>query len=549
MERPPDVDAQRRLYWFLAVRLVLVLFSLGAILLLEGDFILIPPTMIYPYVLTVGALVVNVVSFMWVRFVGPSRGFALVHVILDTLLVWALIYLTGVLSFFSYFFFAIVFAGAFLVRPRMGIFFASLATILLVSTHLIYVFAQENHWVLPFVVQDDPMTELLQWKFLVPYFVVFGGSLHIVGISAWRIAVGISRDQIVNDEILNTIPAGVLTVTADGEIAYVNPIAEQMLGKSADSLLQKPISEVLPASISSRLMRMTSGLDSEHEAEIIVGEDQRTLQVTHSRIRDVSGRLRGAVCILDDISDKRRMEEVSKQTDRFRALIEMSASMAHEIRNPLASIRGAVQELKDVAEVDEDDRLLLDIVMRESDRLNKIISRFLEFAGDSEQTKVRCNLSSLLEDVALLMSKREGSDVTVREEIQKGLIAFGSPDGLKQVFLNVGLNAMDASPEKGEVIVRAYPMESTEEDSILGGMGRWIAVEFEDSGPGIPNTDRQRIFDPFFTRKESGTGMGLAIARKIIDFHGGQIEILSGADGKGTLFRLLVPKAGRAGSV
>jgi signal transduction histidine kinase len=186
--------------------------------------------------------------------------------------------------------------------------------------------------------------------------------------------------------------------------------------------------------------------------------------------------------------------------------------------------------------------------MRESDRLNKIISRFLEFAGDSEQTKVRCNLSGIVEDVALLMSKREGSDVTVREEIDPGLIAFGSPDGLKQVFLNVGLNAMDASPERGVVTVRAYPMEATAEDSILGGMGRWIAVEFEDAGPGIPSTDRQRIFDPFFTRKDSGTGMGLAIARKIIDFHGGQIEILSGADGKGTLFRLLVPKAGRAGS-
>jgi signal transduction histidine kinase len=272
------------------------------------------------------------------------------------------------------------------------------------------------------------------------------------------------------------------------------------------------------------------------QQEIRIGD--RPLEVSISQLADGrGGGVRGAVAIFNDLTLRRQMEKVTERAERFRALLEMSAGIAHEIRNPLASIRGAAQELEATALPDEDDRRLMGVVLRESDRLDKIVSEFLEYASDRPVDLALVDVCEVVNEVVtLLRAREEGKGAVFQVDTPPQLVVKCSPDQLKQVFLNLGLNALEACGLGGRVIFRCGPAHNPG-DPRLGAR-----VEIEDNGPGIPKDDMKRLFSPFFTTKPRGTGMGLAIARKIITAHGGTIA-LDSVEGKGTTVRMWLPAA------
>jgi signal transduction histidine kinase len=232
------------------------------------------------------------------------------------------------------------------------------------------------------------------------------------------------------------------------------------------------------------------------------------------------------------------MEEMTRRAERFKALLEMSAGMAHEIRNPLASIRGAAQELQTSKLPHEDDRQLLGVVIRESDRLDEIISEFLDYANDRPIERGLCDLSDVLQETVLLLEARGNRNVEIRREIPRTMVCRGAPDKLKQVFLNLGINALDACSQNvkiGHVQFRCVPARGAAGDPRQG-----VLVEVSDDGCGIPRENIGRVFDPFFTTKPRGVGMGLAIARKIVQAHEGEIVVES-QEGKGTVMKVWLP--------
>jgi two-component system sensor histidine kinase PilS (NtrC family) len=359
----------------------------------------------------------------------------------------------------------------------------------------------------------------------------------VVALLAGRLTAEVSRVRILNDEILQNMAGGVLAADRFGEIQFINAQAAKLLGiGDPDSAKGKQIERALPAPVSELLRRASRG-------ETRVADEFRLngapVRIAVSRLAESDGGpLRGVVAMLSDLSLRTQMEEMTRRAERFKALLEMSAAMAHEIRNPLASIRGAAQELESSPLPREDDRQLLQVVIKESDRLDQIIGEFLDYASDRPMDMGLFDLVDLLRETTLVLQARRDARIRIQQELPRTMLCRGAPDKLKQVFLNLGLNAIDACTvdgKSGVLRIRCATGASADAERKVG-----VTVEFEDNGCGVPQENLARVFDPFFTTKPQGVGMGLAIARKIVQGHGGEITMESRI-GKGTTVKLWLP--------
>jgi len=227
------------------------------------------------------------------------------------------------------------------------------------------------------------------------------------------------------------------------------------------------------------------------------------------------------------------MEAEVKRKEKWAFIGELSASIAHELRNPLAALKGSIEMLraKNVPEAQAD--RLMGIALSEMDRLNGIVTDFLLYARPQELNTEKYDLNRSLQEIAILLESSEATNnhVTISASLDGEQVVRGDAKQLKQVFWNLGVNAMDAVSEGGVV------------DIYTTGNSNAVEVVFKDSGNGISREDIDKIFYPFFTTKEKGTGLGLSIAQKIIEEHGGKIEVDSEGEGSGSMFKILLPTA------
>jgi len=479
------------------------------------------------------------------------RGLLVAQLIIDVLTISGLVFVAGPLTAYSYFFFVVVFLAALFLGGRWAMAFASFSSVFAACIVSLYYWAGDALRQGELAEGEVPSTvhRFREWLapgsldayanpgFIFSQTIFFIAALHVVAWLANRLSEEISRVRILNDEILENMAGGVIAVDRTGTVVFANPQATELLGmrENAGWLVGRTFVDAFPPEVGALFRK---GLQERQrlQQEIRVGE--RPLEVSISPLADGrAGGVRGAVAIFNDLTLRRQMERVTERAERFRALLEMSAGIAHEIRNPLASIRGAAQELEAAALPSEDDRRLMGVVLRESDRLDKIVSEFLEYASDRPVDLALVDISDVLGEVAtLLRAREEGKGVAISVDAPFQLVTKCSPDQLKQVFLNLGLNAVQACGAGGQVEIRGEPWTNAG-DPRLGAR-----IEFEDNGPGIPKDDLMRLFSPFFTTKPRGTGMGLAIARKIVTAHGGTIT-LDSVEGKGTTVRLWLPAA------
>jgi signal transduction histidine kinase len=226
------------------------------------------------------------------------------------------------------------------------------------------------------------------------------------------------------------------------------------------------------------------------------------------------------------------IEEQLRRADRLSALGELSAGMAHEIRNPLGSIRGTAEILREAVPPDDPRAEFADIMLREVDRLNGVVQDFLDFARPGESDRERIQLATVIRDLLALVrqqARKGGIEVVCEAPVDVEVLADG--EQLRQAFLNLVLNAFQAMPEGGRLEVS------------LQVVGERVLVRFRDNGAGIEADHLERIFNPFFTTRSSGTGLGLAITHRIVQAHNGRIQVTS-TRGEGTTFELSLPLAG-----
>ena len=491
-----------------------------------------------------GAALINLLYRALMKTTLDRRRLLMAQLVVDVLIISGLVFVAGPYTAHPYLFFAIVFLASLLVGARASYGFAAFSSVFLASISSLY------YWLAATEFADLPasLQRLRPWlspasldDYARPQFILhialFITALHVVAWLTNRLAEEISRVRILNDEILGNMADGVIAVDRTGAVVFANPQATELLGmrEAPASLVGRLFIEAFPAEVAALFRKGLQERDRLQQ-EIRIGE--RPIEVSISQLADGRGQgVRGAVAIFNDLTLRRQMERVTERAERFRALLEMSAGIAHEIRNPLASIRGAAQELEASALPDEDDRRLMGVVLRESDRLDKIVSEFLEYASDRPVDLALVDITHVLREVGtLLRAREEGKGVEMHVDVPPQLVVKCSPDQLKQVFLNLGLNAFEACAAGGQVQIRCAPATNPG-DPRLGAR-----IEFEDTGPGIPKEDMKRLFSPFFTTKQSGMGLGLAVCHRIIEEHNGAI-LVDSVEGKGTTARVWLPAA------
>lgn len=358
--------------------------------------------------------------------------------------------------------------------------------------------------------------------------------------------------QTFNANVAQCMSTGLLTTDEGGRITSFNRAAEEITGYKWEEVKGRPYIDIIPAKKLEDILHKPEDILPIYRFESEMPRKDRvniTLGLNVSRLKDESGHIRGVIGIFQDLTKIKEMEMEVKKREKMAMIGELAAGMAHEIRNPLASLSGSMQILKQELSLNEEHGRLMNIALREMDRLNKTITDFLIYAKPVPLQKRLMNINDLLIDAVDLLKNSEilrNSDISVQTEFKEDtLMAPIDPHQISQVFWNLSLNAVQAMSKKGEgggiftISSRKGTMlEISEKEK--SGIKEWVEIIFKDTGEGIDEKIIDKMFVPFFTTKENGSGLGLSIVHRVIEEHGGRIFVKS-RPGKGTQFTLYIP--------
>jgi two-component system sensor histidine kinase PilS (NtrC family) len=357
------------------------------------------------------------------------------------------------------------------------------------------------------------------------------------------------------DDILKNVSSGLMTVDRHGTVIYFNQMAESILEIKAEEVIDHTYGEAFGARLAQFTMKMNEAIDSgtdkiRSELEITCASGaKKPIGISITLLHDEDDEKRGAIALFQDLTDVKKMDEEMRKKDLMAVIGELSAGIAHEIRNPLASISGSVEILKEESCLTDKNNNLLNLIIKESERLDAIISNFLDFARIKPMNPGRVKVEDTLDEVLLLVKNH--SAYNSRISIVKNYhgngdrCIYADEDQIKQVFLNLAINAIQAMEDGGCLTLSVgHPDGAGATASEKDGSNGKIAVCFSDTGCGIEERYRAKIFEPFFTTKASGTGLGLAMVQRIIESHRGEILVQSGPPGDGgTAITLMLPSA------
>lgn len=326
-----------------------------------------------------------------------------------------------------------------------------------------------------------------------------------------------------NRELIESLPSGLITTDREGRIMIFNKAAESITGLNRTNVSGRSIKELFPfLTLPYQVQRK--------EATININGNERIVGLTTSETINSEGQKTGYICVFQDITHLKRLEAELTYKRTLATIGELSANMAHEIRNPLASLKGAIEMLREGKISKEQSEKLMNIALNEMDRLNKIITDFLMYSRPSPPVFTSFDLHGLLgETIAMaLTGSSNQNSISIKKGFNGDLFITGDPNKLRQVFLNLTINAIEAMVNGGELKVSTMVQDG------------YVDIRFEDSGVGIPPENLEKIFYPFYTTKDWGTGLGLSIVYRIIQEHKGNIRVDS-TPGKGTIFELELP--------
>ncbi len=572
-----DPQTQRRLIWLMTGRLVLAGVSLMLAAGLDGLVQELTDEaragLYWTVTLAFFAAVISGASFD--RIQRPTR-FVSLQIAMDIGIVTTLVHFSGGrVSLYTFLYVVVILYSALLFNRRVALGAAGLSA----SAYALVLVTANEGWGLGGSPSPVPLSILAATWF------VHGGAMLLVGVLASVLSGEIERadDALgrsardlrdlreLHQQTVDSIMSGLLTTDREGRITSINPEAERITGRRFDEVLDIDLEEIIPGAHA--VLARSGGRASASSARARLsylnahGENLH-LGLAGSVLRDHNGSNVGDVVIFQDVTQVVAMEAELRRSERMAAVGELSAKIAHEIRNPLASITGSIQILRgdqDKMDTATEQIQLMDIAIRETDRLNGLITDFLLYARPAPSVMKRVEVSSTLEEVARIFDSSSPENVEIVTQVAPGLEVDADPGQLKQILWNLCLNAVQAMPDGGRLGLQAdfTPLEfpqgrvQSHRNDREGAAGTevsnaetpgdpeslallWIEIAVSDTGDGIPSDLQERIFEPFFTTKQEGTGLGLSTVHRIVESHGGELQLDSGV-GRGTTVRIRLP--------
>ncbi len=335
--------------------------------------------------------------------------------------------------------------------------------------------------------------------------------------------------------VIESMANGLISLDADGIVTTMNPVAAELIGVPEQRGGDVSFETLFPE-YTEEIRNVLKNDSSILNREIVYQRPDGSLvpvSISATQVKDNHGDGIGAVLVLHDLREVKELQQRARRAEHLASIGRMAATVAHEIRNPLSSIRGFAQYFATMFKEDEEERSYAVAMMEESDRLNRVVSELLDYARPLELNIETTSIQSLFEDTIRLVGlEEESSNIQISQWIDPDLPPIRvDRDRLVQVLLNLTQNSIAAMPDGGKLILKA---------SWFGEL-QTVRISVKDTGYGISEQDLPRLFDPFFTTKTRGTGLGLAIVRKIIDAHHGEVEVQS-EEGKGTIVTVSLPQ-------
>ena len=484
--------------------------------------------------LIIALYVVTIVYSLLLERIRNLFLFGYVQLVLDVFFELFLIYSTGGIdSWFSFTLVLTILAASIILNKRAGFIVATLSSILYGSLVNLQLYDY-----LP--ATSEGLMEAKDYLYKIFLHVIFFYlTAYLSGYLSSRLEktaqkleeknLDFQDLEFFNREVVENLPSGLFTTDISGNVIIFNRSAEIITGVQRDLIVGRKIYEVLPI--------FTFPFSEGRKEEVItVNGVQKIIGLGVSPLRGVSENIKGFVAIFQDLTKLKKLEAGIKQKEKWAAIGELSSSIAHEIRNPLASLKGSIELLKEDTVAENYKERLMEIALQEMDRLNRIITDFLTYSRPTPPELQKVDIHKLLDETLdLLENVHQGDNVVSLRKTYTGPTEVTvDPQKMRQVFWNLGINAIEAMPGGGTLTVSV-------EDS-----GNTVKIVFKDSGSGINEKDIEKIFYPFFTTKERGTGLGLAIAYRIVEEHEGRLTVNS-SPGLGTTFEVILPKKDEKG--
>ncbi|MCH1571388.1 MAG: ATP-binding protein [Longimicrobiales bacterium] len=536
----PLLRPRNLLQWLYMGRLTLVtgIFVAAVRLWFEAQ----PSDTLLAAAMFISAAGVTVLSFWYTHITArePGENFLYAQVVLDALIVTGIVHVTGGPdSGFASVYILVIAAGALLLPLPGGVLIGALASILYFAD-LVWGY-QET-----FSIFVGLRIALFTAIALVTGFL--GDRLRRAGQALGAVASELAQLRLDTGDILAHLTTGVITVDGDGRLAYANPAADSLLGYDLSRCIGRPVFEQLDR-IAPDLGAMLR--QAIHDGMPIFRGQVTTsstpspvrLGVSTTLLRRGDDSMPSATALFQDITDLERLGALKVRTERLEAVATLSASLAHEIKNPLASIRSAVEQLSGTRLNERDRNVLERLVLNESDRLSRLLSEFLDYSGLGMSARERIDLFDIVRGCLLLVKQHPDlNGVEVVADIEDGPIQIiGDADLIHRALFNLILNGAQSAGEGGRVLV-TLENEANRRRPRGTNIEHPIRLSVSDSGPGITDEERERIFDPFFTTKAGGSGLGLAVVHRAVEAHEGVTFVEKGPDG-GAQFVIFLPGA------
>lgn len=553
METPADQpipinrDEAEVLKALIAFRVAAVSFFLGTVVIFQNEF----GTLLHPvpiFMVIAATYLLSIIYLGLLRRAKKSAYFVYTQLAVDLLIETLIIYYTGGgASPFTFLYILTIVSSVFIMQPSSGYVLASGASILyglLVNL--------EHYGVIsppPLLAVGQAGTRPQGYVFFMTlvhitafYLVAFltdflSRSLRQTLISLKAKSGDLTYLQAFHQNVIANMGSGFLALDMEGRIVSSNQAAEQILGSPASFFMRKRLDEAFP----SLSVEINFGPERKSEWSFVTEDgEKKLLSFTASQFKDSAANALGMIIVFQDITHFKKMEEDVSKSERLAAMGRMAAGLAHEIRNPLGSISGSIQILKGALESGNSasNEKLMAIILRETDRLSSIIGRFLSYAAPHTKMEPNVGIAELITDSVTLFSNDARYSGLVRPvlDLDDRVRCDCDPEALKQVFWNLLLNAAQSMPSGGQIGITLKPVPA-------GANAKpQCLITVSDTGCGISEDGLGKIFEPFYTSKEGGTGLGLSLVLKIIESHKGSISVQS-KEGKGTVFSIRLPIA------